>query len=743
MNTPHNLLVAAAFAAIAGNSALAQDPVSTSPHLLGGARDVSAASCGLAPHDGAIVGVGRGYKARFDRIGVAFTPALGERAAHNMPLHLGLQSIRRGQAVLHDGTDVDARIVGQAVVYDHGKIHERYDVHTDAIEQSFVFDERPAGDGDLVVRCALTTELQPQTNADGTLSFLLPEVGGVHIGKVTGIAADGERCEGRLRLDGDVLELSLPDAFVDRAAFPLVLDPRIGGEFTVYDAIDGYDSDQAYDSTSNRYVVVFNRRYSFTDIDVYAQRINAATGALVGGTIIVDATISTLRRPRIATVHASDRCLAVWQISGSPLGPWNVRGAAVSPIDGTVSALVDIAATAADEFNPVVGGDATTSDNEAIVVWETDTGIQASQVTVPAAGNPTVIAPISLSTSALDNTPAISKASGTSLRHVIAWQRSILLNDSEIVAQAVNRNLGLLGGLLTVTTNSVTDARPTVDGDGTTFMVAWERNEAGGSTNKDIVCATLIASNSGLTINTAATAIEATQGQDEYGPDIAILGSRFCVTYAERASALFDDCFAWLVNPNCTVCNAKLLLDGLNGPGWNRESAPRIASAFPFNVADDTALITFSEALDRPPFTSRVIGQRIENQSNGSGAVLVGSACGTGGAIGINSPFVPGNTAFAFTLSGADPNALLFLSLGFPGSLFPPCGSCQLMQPITFDFKQNFAGTASSPYPTSCDPIYLGLTLEAQWVSFNTAVSPCASLPSVSTSRRMQITLVE
>jgi hypothetical protein len=351
--------------------------------------------------------------------------------------------------------------------------------------------------------------------------------------------------------------------------------------------------------------------------------------------------------------------------------------------------------------------------------------------------DPVPTASVMLSTSVLDNTPAISKTCGASLRHVVVWQRSQLLSDAEIVAQAVDRNLALQGGLSTVTANTVTDGAPAVDGNGTTFMVAWERTEASGST-RDIACATLTFTGSGLAVATAETALEATRGEDEYAPDIAILGSRFCVVYAERAGALLDDCHAWLVNTNCTTCNAKIGLDGLNGAGWNRESSPRIASEF-VSTGDDTALIAFNEALDAPPFTSRVVAQRVENQSAGTPPVPVSGACG-GGIAGASGPFVVGNAGFQFTLSGADPAGVLFLSLGFPGPGLP-CGACSLTQPVSFDFKPNLGGSAISLFAIPCDPAYVGTTLEFQWVAFNTAVNSCPAAPGLATTRRMQVTL--
>ena len=737
MNTYSHFFVAAAVAAIAG-AACAQEAAFSQGHL-GLPMDAIGRATGIAMQADGLLAVGPAYKADFAATGVRYTPALGEKAPHNLPLSLSLQSIRRGGTLVHEASAVAPQQRGQAVVYERGSILERYDVLAEGLEQSFVFDAPLGGDGDLVVRCGFQSELAPMLRDDGTISFLRPEVGGVRIGKVVGIDADGDRVFGTLRLAGDALELVLPDAFVDGAHFPLVLDPLIGTEFTVYSGNDVYEPDIAYDVTNARYLAVFNRRFSFTDIDVYGQRMDS-TGAAVGGIIFIDTSISTVARPRVGGVNTTDRFLVAWQRSGSPFGPWDVVCRAVNASDGVMSAIVNIAATAADEFNPVVGGDAGVSDNDAVVVWETDTGMNACQVTCAAGVDPVPFGTIALSNSSFDNTPSISKATDATARHVICWSRAVLLSDSEIIAQAVTKDLALVGGELTVTNNAVGDTRPAVDGDGVNFMVAWERTESGGST-KDIVSAFLVASGSGLTLSVGATALEAGVGVDEYGPDIAYLGTRFCVTFTARTGALLDNCYAWLVNRNCTTCNARVVLDGLNGSGWNREAAPRLAGRWIHNNALDDAIIVFGEAQDAPPFNSRVIGQRIENQGPGTGTTNVGGGCGLGGNVGTSGgPFVVGNSSFALTVSGADPAAILFLSIGFPGTgLF--CGSCTLTNPLAFEFKVNVAGSASSPYPVPCEPSFVGLSLETQWVSFNTAFSPCPTAPGLSASQRLRMTL--
>ncbi len=228
--------------------ALAEPP--TPPPITGLGRVV-----GPQLHDGAVLGGGRTYMARFDDRGIEFTPAFGRAAPHNTPLRFSLAEVRRDGASLPVAADVAPApdSASRRVDYDRGAFVERYALREDGVEQSFVFDQLPPGNGDLVVRGRVECEL-PATADAGGLRFDLAGVGHFRIGKVTGVAADGARAEGALRLtEGGIIELSLPEAFVRDAALPLTLDPLFGGVFAPRGISgDDYAPAIAYDLTTDR-----------------------------------------------------------------------------------------------------------------------------------------------------------------------------------------------------------------------------------------------------------------------------------------------------------------------------------------------------------------------------------------------------------------------------------------------------------------------------------------------------------
>lgn len=711
----------------------AQQPATAADPRVGGRASLRDA-VGLAATADGLQAIAMDYHADFAAGGVAYTPHLGSAAPRDLPLHWSMREVRRGAELLHRAKPVAPQQHEQSVHYPRGPVLETYDVTARGLKQSFVFAQPIGGDGDLVVRCDWRSELLPQADADGSIDFQWPEVGGVHLGQVVGIDAAGQRAMGSLRLDGSVLELVLPDAFVDVAKYPLVLDPLIGTGFPISTSSDSFESDVAVDPVSGTYLVAFQVRASAPSTYVYAQR-TSANGSLLAALVSVDSG-GTSRHPRVAMLAASQRFLVTWQFSTSPFGPFDIRCAALDLLTGGRSGIVDVAATVANEFDPAVGGDVTTSDDDAVVVWCTDAEMSAAQVTVQATGDPIVNPPLLLGASSTFRRPALNKACGASARFLVVWEEG---SPGEVWARYISRNLTQLGTPLLLSSSPLDDTNPSVDGDNGTFLVTWERVESAVPTFRDIVAVVVVGNTSGIAINQPETVVSGVVGEDEMAPDVAYLGSRYALVYVQKISPMYDDVRAVLVNPDCSTCGQNFQLAGI---GVNvREGAPRITGRWVGPNVSDVAMVSYSEADRLPPFRSDIVGQLIEAQSNGLPITNVGGACALGGTNGSSGgPFVLGNSSFAFRVTGADPNALLFLSLGFPSGGIS-CGLCALTNPLAFQFKVNTNGASTSPFPIPCDPAFAGTNFEWQWVSFLTAFNPCPNAPGLSASNRLQATI--
>jgi hypothetical protein len=216
------------------------------PHLPADARIF--ANTGLGTDDaGRLFGTGPHYDVRFLPAEVQFTPVLGKAAPRDLPLGYRLQAIGRGHAEILVPSAMPQED-GGTVRYRHGPVDSTYELRHDGVKQSFVFSALPAGDGDLIVRAEIASELQPGAiGADGVL-FELPGIGGVHVGAVVGIDATGKEVLGTMRWRGGALEFVLPDAFVDAAALPLTLDPLLGPVTTLDAGNDDLVPDVAYDA---------------------------------------------------------------------------------------------------------------------------------------------------------------------------------------------------------------------------------------------------------------------------------------------------------------------------------------------------------------------------------------------------------------------------------------------------------------------------------------------------------------
>ncbi len=398
---------------------------------------------------GGIRGGGADYKVDCTDRGIDYVPALGRRASRPYPFRLTLESVGRGAATACDRAHLVPRAPrreGARAVYDRAPgLCERCEVRADGVELSYRFAAPLAGHGDLVVRLRLETDLALQP-ADGRagLRFHAEGLGGVRVGGVTGIDALGRSAAGGLRLEGDHLELSLPQAFVASAAYPLVLDPLIGTDFLVETGgWDDINPDVAYDQTNDVYLVCWQREFAATDVDIRAQRVDSA-GGLVGSFLAVRSPSSgaVAINPTVGNVAQTDRFLVAWQEGASLFGPWDIRGACVDAADGAVSADVAIAATAANEIDPDAASDGTGTDNEAVLVWTAaGTGIRGAQVTCAAGGGaPAPFAAVAIDNNAIAAAPAIAKNGGGSARYLVVWRHPPFENH----AVAVDRNMTVL-----------------------------------------------------------------------------------------------------------------------------------------------------------------------------------------------------------------------------------------------------------------------------------------------------------
>jgi hypothetical protein len=697
---------------------------------------------GLTESRGDLLGVGPDYEVRFTAEGFSFVPALGAGAEKLYPLSFSLESIRRGEAVILDAQPTATHRDEGAVRYFRGSgIVESYEVRRDGIEQAFLFEEPFPGEGDLVVRGRIETDLEASTAAETEegIRFEAEGLGGVVYGAVTGIDARGSRAKGRLRFDGTHLELVLPGDFIAGAAYPLVLDPLVGASSTIL-GFDDADPDVAYDATNDLYLVVWERRFAALDSAIRGRRFSS-DGSGVGNVLLVTPAGGFDVDPAVANVNETNRFLVAYS-SGLLLGSPGLACVAVDASDGDVSGEVILGVLGR---NPDVGGDPSLGPGlipfqNALLAWEEPGGgIKATTVNVPLAGDPIPSgAVLDLSTSPDDHRPAVSKSCGPLGHWLVVWQRFFAgaPGDHDLRGRVVDRNgLSCTGATSLLTTIGPDEEDPDCAGDGTSFAIVWERESVSGSGDNDILCRT--ASFAGacpggaLTVGATTSVVAGTVGVNETNPAIDFAKFKYLVAWSREVPGTLDsDVYMAALAPNgCQLCEPATAVHA----GATHDDGPEMAAQYSgATSAGDQVMIAWQSSNLTLPFECDVGLRRAEAIGAGGGIVDLGGGCGGGGVAGVNGPVAVGNSGFAFTLAGAAGPSSLVLSFNPPVNIV--CGPCTLIPNFDFVF-----GGPPVPIPIPCDAIYLGVTADAQWLVI--APSACPSVPFASLSNAIRVTV--
>lgn len=701
-------------------------------------------SHGLEPRaDGlGLRGGGADYRVQFDERGMRFEPALGGAVATTQ--HLALQPLAvmaGGEAALAVAVAAPA-VVGSAAHYAHVPgITERYEVRPDGVALSWRFDERPASPGDLVVRYAVDTSLPtPVPHADG-VAFRRDDSGGVAIGGVTGIDADGNTAAGSVRCANGVLELRLPGAFVAEAAFPLVLDPIIGTVFSVSVGLT-YDDDEpdvAYDHVTTNWLVVWRRRFSATNVEIRGQRVSSI-GNLVGGTIFFSSS-GVATRPRVAISNTLSIFGVAWiqQVTGT-VTVSQVAFETVTGSGGTLANALILATSASQVYEDVDVG----SQAEAllglpagfVVVYRApgQGAIRARRLTLSFPGTVTqspefpILTDVPLGVTY--SQPAVARSTRDGNLLVVARRASVLTSGRAIAAAVVHTYDNAIGPTLTFATSSSDDASsPDVDGQGGRWVVAWDRQGSGGTWDQVRVAPVALdaagtALSAGAVTTFGGTALSLAQT-----PSVGWSPARTWIGYQGKSTlptVVTTLRVAAVDSASCTICN-----DTWGVQVFNDERriavAPQVGG--PVTEEDSLAVYGAGPALD-------VYAQRLRHYGTTGSTAGLGGSCGTplprGGLSG--HPLVIGTFWHQGVLTEPTAVAAIF-NLAAPTAPIP-CGPCVWTPFEITAVALASGGAASVQFVIPCLPTLVGAPFESQWTVLDPSASPCTMLPGISLSER-------
>jgi hypothetical protein len=622
--------------------------------------------------------------------------------------------------------------------FTRGTVCERYEARAEGLEQSFVFGSPPLGDGDLVVHLRVATDLVPAAPADdGSLRWRAPGLGAVTFGTVTGVDARGWRVPGQVRRTPDGLDLVLPDAFLDEGAYPLTLDPLIGSSVEAFPGADCDFPDAAYDPWSNSYCVVWTQFLSSNQSGVVGSVFDADTLAFAYAFGIPQSgNQDSIRTASIGGlgVYALFWCNAL-------ANGIKICGLALEPTMGAASPIVTIYGPAAVD-TPACSSEATSFDDDCLVVWDdAQYGIVGCTFEIDQHMGVTLSPPVVVGGGSTATEPAISKQGGGPGLHVVTWIDRPQGLPGWVRAQVVDHDLNLIGPGAWLQNSAPDAGHPALDGDGFLFLCAWDEQEVANPSARDVRGRTFTVGPAGITSLGPVLSLAGRANDLDGAPDVAMLGDRFGLvwqTATAGAQAFTDDVSFRALARAGTAIGGEHRLERTALPRYVHEHAPRLVGRRDgdYQTTADDGLVVFADQNNQNA-ESDVGLQAVESMGPGGPVTDVGGGCGPAGLAVGNGAFALGNADFRFELYGAPPLAIPFVSVGFPGPV-QSCGVCTITAPVSFDFRPSTAGAAVAQFPIPGDPVYLGVTLEFQWVLFGAAYVGCPLAPGLVASHRIR-----
>ena len=732
---PSCALLACALLGVAPGSVCAQRPQAA--RALPAAISTHAVS-GVMEHDGALLGVARSYRATFGERGVEFLPALGKDAPRAAPFHVRLDTIARDGATLlraaehtpqrtHDRREVEYAWPG---------VVERYTARPEGLEQSFQFAQRPAGRGDLTVALTIDTGLRAMPG--DAVRYRDERGGGVDVGGVTGIDANGARCAGTITRTATGLSLSLPAWFVDRAVYPLVLDPLIG---TATEALPNVDSDYpdvAYDAYTDTYCVVWTQFYGGGSTGVVGsvwlrQGLSLAYAFGVNQTGDEDSA-------RVCLIGGTGVFVIVWvnragngdSICGLAFEPSQAQATNVWTLYGPGSV-----------GNPVLSGEATVFDDDCLVAWLDGTyGLIGCSLAVDQQLQVSATPLIQIAGGNVTE-PAISKQGGDIGMHVVTWVDRPVGQAGWVRAQVVDHDMNLVGPGVWVQNVPQDAGYPAVDGDGFLFLVAWEQQEVANPSGYDIKGRLLTVGNNGFSSVGAVLDLVTYPGDLDIAVDVARLGDKFGICYEGHPASTpqYGDVYFQALARNGAPIGGEQRCDLTLGNNYINEYVPRLLGrcAGDATLDSEEGLLVFSDQ-SVATADANVGLQAIAAMGAGGPVLDLGGGCGPGGLAAASGPFALGNTGFQMELFGAQPLAVPFLLIAWPGP-HQSCGVCTAVNPWASSFVPNVAGYGAATIPLPGAPGLLGVGLEFQFATFLVNYVGCPLAPGLAFSNIVRATL--
>jgi hypothetical protein len=378
------------------------------------------------------------------------------------PMTLETSGVTLGESLLGIGVAPPTAIAPNIVQINRGDLVERITNREDGIEQSWVFQAKPEGDGDLTVDVSVTGQNFVTDNERG-LHFASPLGLGFAYSHAAWRDSNDQEWPIPVRYEGGRIRITVPEELLAKSTYPATLDPTITGElFTDNPAIGttgftSFQQDVASDGT--QFLVVWADQRDDRNFDIFGARVTAG-GAISDTSGIKIATgTATVGKPRVASV--GNGFVVAWEQSAGA-GNNDVVAAFVSTA-GAVTQLGNVAATASNESEIGIAG----QSGNALITWQSGT----TSIMGAVYNGTTVGAPFAVVTgTGTEADPAVgSNGAGT---YLVTYTETG--SSTNIRGQLVTSAGALSGAAFDVAATTGAEVQSTVGFDGTNFIVAFQ-----------------------------------------------------------------------------------------------------------------------------------------------------------------------------------------------------------------------------------------------------------------------------
>lgn len=703
------------------------------------------------------IAIGRDWECEFDATGARFLPVLGNRSPVLMDLRLRAAGLRRGPHEVAFVAEAEPQVRGERVCYRRAEgIVERFDATDAGLEHSLVIERPVGGSGDLVVTIALggNAAAHGKATAGGGLCFSQGR-GGVDYGTVTAIDARGARCAGELRMVPGAIEWVVPESFVARASYPLLLDPLIGSNLQLTVPIaaapgsafeSDVDADLVHDVSTDTWLLVWQRVYSTgTFLPTYTTSIRGqrldGNGAPVGSVLAIS-VVDSSRSPCVASVNPSNRFAVAWVQDF--FGQSQVRLRAVNASDGVMSSSLFVVGQPQGQIEAcdIAGesGSGLAVGADCWVCWRQSVPfgsntLEGARVVAPAnngalsiAGTFTVaqqprnvfacapsctkdgrIAFAYLSTAADVRVVVVDRAGSVVVPETAVWTNDLTLSTVGFLRDV--EGVAIDGG--------------SQGGEGG-FVVAIDARAFSQQTFPFPTVRRLDAVSVAVAATATTVATVALHGNTDapFQPSVAWRSGKALVAYKTGSPGAIV--LRGIDPRTCATCEGPTTV--LSGTSLADPSLPALALAGTVGEAL-RGLCVWTLSVDSVSRTAPLMGRRFDVFGAGASVTNLGGGCGGAGtpnAVGL--PNV-GNGLFRLQLlfPGAQ-SILAVLNVASPAPTLG-CGACQwlpfestLLLPVT-------SNIVDVPLPIPCAATLAGATVDTQWTVWRLGQAPCALVP--------------